>query len=252
MTQTDVIKIENLCKSFEKQVVLDHLDLTIKQGELFVLLGSSGAGKSVLLKHIMGLLSPDQGTISVLDHLVTSMNEKELLAFRHRIGMVFQNAALFDSYTVYENVAFPLRELEVCNSEEEIHETVDKNLKSLHIGQYSHKMPSELSGGMKKRVALARSLSLNSEIVLYDEPTAGLDPILAQQVDDIIDYVNKKLSKTTVVVTHDIDSAMHLADRIGVLKDGKLIFTGTPQELALSKIEFIKNFLKRYMMENHS
>ncbi len=239
------IEIIDLHKSFKTQKVLRGLNLKIKKGELFVLLGSSGAGKSVLLKHISGLLKPDKGKIVVLDKEISSMTEKELLKFRTKIGIVFQGGGLFNSLTVYDNVAFPLRELGLI-SEDEIRKIVMNNLKKLKVDEFIDKMPSELSGGMIKRVALARCLCLNSEIILYDEPTAGLDPILSNDVDNIIKYFNREFKKTSLVVTHDLESAFFLADRIGVLYEGELIFVGTKEEFKKNSHPFIKDFLARY------
>lgn len=240
-----VINCMNISKRFRKQVVLDGLNLEIHQGEIFVLLGSSGAGKSVLLKHILGLLRPDSGSVEVFGQEVSSMKEELLLPFRSRVGMVFQHSALFQSLNVFENIAFPLRELGLCANERELKSLVLENMEKLELGGFSEKKVAELSGGMKKRVAIARSLCLKSEIVLYDEPTAGLDPILSGQVDEIIRIVNRKLKKTTVVVTHDLSSAMYLADRIGVMKAGKLIFNGSPDELMKEEHPYILQFLER-------
>lgn len=239
----NIIEFDSVFTFFGQQQVLDNMSLSIREGELFILLGGSGAGKTVLLKHILGLIRPDKGRISVLDHPVSEMTEKQLLPFRTSIGMVFQNAALFNSLNVYDNIAFPLRELHIFKTEEKIRQVVMKNAELLGLDQYMDKMPSELSGGMMKRVALARSMCLNSQVFLYDEPTAGLDPILAQQVDDIIHKTNKEFGKTTVVVTHDLESAFNLADRIGVLYQGKLLYCGAPDKLKDSQHPYIKDFL---------
>ncbi len=239
-----IIEFQNVYKSFGSQTVLADMSLQIQEGELFTLLGGSGTGKTVLLKHVLGLIKPDRGKISVLSHAVSEMTEKELLPFRTKVGMVFQNAALFNSLTVYDNIAFPLRELHLYKTEEEVQQVVMKNARLLGLEKYMEKMPSELSGGMLKRVALTRSMCLNSRIVLYDEPTSGLDPILAHQVDEIIYTTNKKFSKTTVVVTHDLESALNLADRIGVLYKGKLIFCGSPDKLKASEHPYIQKFLQ--------
>ncbi len=240
----NIIVFENVYKSFGKQTVLEDMSLNIREGELFILLGGSGTGKTVLLKHILGLIRPNKGNINVLDHPVSEMTEKELLPFRTQIGMVFQSAALFNSLSVYDNIAFPLRELHFYQSEEKIKEVIMKNASMLGLEDFMGKMPSELSGGMMKRVALTRSMCLNSEIVLYDEPTSGLDPIMSQQVDEIIHRTNREFNKTTVVVTHDLESAFNLADRIGVLYQGKLIFCGEPEQLRESDHSYIREFLQ--------
>ncbi|MFH0778913.1 MAG: ABC transporter ATP-binding protein [Candidatus Eisenbacteria bacterium] len=225
-----MIVIEKLSKSFGKKVVLDELDLTIKDGESLVVIGRSGCGKSVLLKHMIGLMRPDSGHIYIDGKELTKMEEEELNSLRTRFGMVFQGAALFDSLTVGENVALPLRE-HTQLSEEEIQTRVREKLGLVELEGIEDARPSSLSGGMKKRVGLARAIAMDPEFVLYDEPTTGLDPIMADAINSLIRSLQEKLSMTSVAVTHDMTSAYKIADRIGMLHDGRIILHGTPEEI---------------------
>lgn len=225
-----MIVIEKLEKSFGEQSVLKELDLTIQDGESLVVIGRSGCGKSVLLKHIIGLMRPERGHIYINGHDVTIMSETELNELRRRFGMVFQGAALFDSLSVAENVALPLREHTVL-SEKEIVERVTEKLRLVELEGVEAARPASLSGGMKKRVGLARAMAMDPEFVLYDEPTTGLDPVMADAINSLIRNLQKKLSITSVAVTHDMTSAYKIGDRIAMLHDGKVIYQGTPEQV---------------------
>lgn len=225
-----MIVIERLEKSFNGQRVLRGLDLTIQAGESLVVIGRSGCGKSVLLKHIIGLMRPDSGHVYIDGKDVTVMNETELNELRKRFGMVFQGAALFDSLTVGENVALPLRE-HTPLSENEILDRVKEKLGLVGLEGIEGAGPASLSGGMKKRVGLARAMAMDPEFILYDEPTTGLDPIMADAINDLIRSLQEKLSITSVAVTHDMRSAYKIGDKIAMLHDGKIIYEGTPDEI---------------------
>src|SRR5690606_38857284 len=215
-----VIEVIGLHKSFGPNHVLRGLDLTVEKGAIQVIIGASGSGKSVLLKHIIGLLSPDAGRIYVDGEEITRMSPREIMRVRKKFGMVFQTSALFDSLTVAENVAFPLRVGDRQYGEEEIRRIVREKLALVHPEGVEHLMPAELSGGMKKRVALARAVAHDPEIVLYDEPTTGLDPITVESVNDLILETRDRLQVTSVVISHDMASALYIADDIAVLKEG--------------------------------
>lgn len=225
-----MITIEKLVKSFGDQEVLTGLDLSVRDGESLVIIGRSGCGKSVLLKHIIGLMRPDSGHIYIGDRDVTTMREVELNELRKKFGMVFQGAALFDSLTVAENVALPMREHGVM-SEEEIRSRVSEKLKLVGLEDIETLRPASLSGGMKKRVGLARAMAIDPEFILYDEPTTGLDPIMADAINDLIRRLQETLSITSVSVTHDMKSAYRIADRIAMLHSGRIIYDGTPKDI---------------------
>ncbi len=237
-----MIEIINLSKSFGDHRVLDNLNLIIKSGEVMVIIGRSGCGKSVLLKHMIGLLSPDFGQAIVDDKDISRMEEKELDELRLKFGMLFQGAALFDSMSVGENVGFVLRE-HSDTPEEAIQKKVAKALELVGLRGIEELMPAELSGGMKKRVGLARAICNDPNIILYDEPTTGVDPIGADAINDLIIELNKKLKVTSVVVTHDMVSAYKIADRIAMLYRGKIIAVGTPQEIRKTKDPIVKQFI---------
>ncbi|RLB04421.1 MAG: ABC transporter ATP-binding protein, partial [Deltaproteobacteria bacterium] len=222
-----MIEIKGLYKSFGKQKVLDGVDLQIPSEQTTVILGRSGVGKSVLLKHIIGLLRPDRGEIRVDGIDITRLRDKELNEMRKKFGMLFQEAALFDSMTVGENVAFPLRE-HTKLKEDEIRKIVAQKLEQVGLAGAQEKMPAELSGGMKRRVGLARALALDPEIVLFDEPTTGLDPLMAEAIEDLIIETQKRLRRTFVAITHDIQTAFRIAHKIAMLHDGKIIEEGSP------------------------
>ncbi|UCF78477.1 MAG: ABC transporter ATP-binding protein [Candidatus Eiseniibacteriota bacterium] len=225
-----MIVIEKLEKSFNGRPVLTGLDLTIKDGESLVVIGRSGCGKSVLLKHVIGLMRPDSGHVYINGDDLTAMGEKELNQLRTRFGMVFQGAALFDSLSVGENVALPLREHKDL-SEDEIKARVREKLKLVELEGVEDARPSSLSGGMKKRVGLARAIAMDPEFVLYDEPTTGLDPIMADAINSLIRNLQQRLSITSVAVTHDMTSAYRIGDRIAMLHGGKIIYHGTPEQV---------------------
>ena len=225
-----MIVVKQLEKRFGAKKVLNGLDLTITDGESLVIIGRSGCGKSVLLKHIIGLLKPDSGHIFIDERDITAMNDAELNELRKRFGMVFQGAALFDSMTVAENVALPMRE-HARMSEQAIRDRVTEKLRLVGLEGVEDVHPASLSGGMKKRVGLARAMAIDPEFILYDEPTTGLDPIMADAINDLIRSLQTKLAITSVAVTHDMRSAYKIGDRIAMLHGGKIIYEGTPIEI---------------------
>jgi len=236
------ISIRGLKKRFGDNEVLKNIDLDVNEGEICVILGASGSGKSVLIKHIIGLLRPDEGSIFVRGIDISRMEEKEMNEIRKSFGMVFQNSALFDSMTVYENVAFPLIE-HTRLKESEIREKVREKLNILGLYDIEDKYPAELSGGMKKRVGLARAVILNPEIILYDEPTTGLDPITTMTVNEMILDARQKFNVTSIVISHDIGSAFMIGDKIAFLYNGVIIEQGPPQYIKEAKDENLQRFL---------
>ncbi|MCX5800104.1 MAG: ABC transporter ATP-binding protein [Candidatus Eisenbacteria bacterium] len=237
-----MIVIEKLEKSFNGQRVLRELDLTIQSRESLVVIGRSGCGKSVLLKHVIGLMRPDSGHVYIDSDDVTAMSETELNVLRKRFGMVFQGAALFDSLTVGENIALPLRE-HTTLSEDEILDRVRGKLRLVGLEGIEAASPASLSGGMKKRVGLARAIAMDPEFVLYDEPTTGLDPIMADAINSLIRTLQKQLSITSVAVTHDMRSAYRIGDTIAMLHDGKIIYKGTPDEIRKCEDPIVCQFI---------
>lgn len=237
-----IIEFKDVYKSFNGLLVHNGINLSILEGEIISLLGGSGSGKSVLLKELIGLMKPDKGDIIVLDNNVTQMNEEALIDLREHIGMLFQGAALFDSLTVFENIAYPLRE-HLKLTEKEIQERVAEKLQVVGLSGIEEKMPSELSGGMKKRVGLARAIATEPEIILYDEPTTGLDPMTAQRINDLIIELQKELGITTIVVTHDLHCVKTVSDRIAMLHEGKIVAVGTWEELVTSNIHVVQDFI---------
>ena len=237
-----MIEIINISKSFGEKKILDNLNLNINSGEVMVIIGRSGGGKSVLLKHIIGLLKPDFGQIIIDNNDVTKIEDKELDVLRLSFGMLFQGAALFDSMTVGENVGFALRE-HTKTPEAKIKEKIANALSLVGLGGIEDLMPAELSGGMKKRVGLARAICNDPKMILYDEPTTGVDPIMADAVNDLIVELNHKLKVTSVVVTHDMVSAYKIANRIAMLYKGKIIAVGTPEEIKNTKDPVVKQFI---------
>lgn len=240
-----MIEIAGIEKSFGEQRVLRGVNLTIKEGETLAIIGRSGCGKSVLLKHIVGLLMPDAGYVKVEGQIIGELNAKDLYAIRRKFGFLFQGAALFDSMTVEENVALPLVENSNGFSESEINDVVAEKLELVGLPGIQKKKPAELSGGMKKRVGLARALVTNPDYILYDEPTTGLDPIMADSIDELIKELADKLNATAIVVTHDMFSVKKAADRIAMVHEGQIYFTGTPKDIIVSKDDVIQNFIKR-------
>jgi phospholipid/cholesterol/gamma-HCH transport system ATP-binding protein len=239
---TPPVRVEALSKSFGTQVVLKGISLEVGRGETVSVLGRSGTGKSVLLKLIIGLHKPDSGSIRVNGEEVTKLPLKELNEVRKKVGFLFQQAALYDSLTIKENVGFPLRRHSRM-SDEESRKRVRELLASVGMEKDAHKLPGELSGGMQKRVGLARALALEPEIILFDEPTAGLDPITAAEIDDLILRLQKERHMTSVVVTHDIHSARAVSDRVALMRDGQVLIEGTFEDLQKSRDPFVMQFL---------
>ena len=239
-----MIEIKNLHKSFDGQPVLQGVNLSVPKGKVTVILGPSGSGKTVLMRHIIGLLRPDRGEVMVDGVDIHRLPSEKLNAFRRRFGMVFQNAALFDSMNVYENIAFPL--MEHTNwSPQKIAEVVREKLTLLGLEGIEKKTPSELSGGMRKRVGLARAIALEPQIILYDEPTTGLDPIMAESVDLMILDMEEKLKITSVVISHDMHSAFRIADQVAMLFGGKIIECSSPKEFVKSSIPQVRGFIEK-------
>src|SRR5437762_1555456 len=237
-----MIEVRQLKKSFGAHRVLDGVDLRIEKGESVVIIGRSGGGKSVLLKHLIGLISPEAGDVLVEGESIARMTERQLLKVRRKFGMLFQGAALFDSLTVAENVGFVLhRERKLTESE--IARKVDETLEMVDLGGTQNQKPAELSGGMRKRVGLARAIIYQPEIVLYDEPTTGLDPIVADSIDHLIVRVRERLAVTTVAVTHDMRSARRIGQRILMLHQGRIHLSGTPDEIFQSRDPVVYRFV---------
>lgn len=239
-----LIEIRDLWKAFGENHVLRGVDLSVLEGETLVVLGPSGCGKSVLLKHIIGLMRPDRGSVLFDGHDIGRMTYQELGEIRKRFGMVFQGAALFDSMTVGENVGLPLREHKGLTGQA-LEDIVERKLGMVGLADVYALSPSQISGGMKKRVALARAIALDPEVVLYDEPTTGLDPVLAEQINELIRDLQSKLKTTSVVVTHDIHSARYTGDRVALMEDGKIAFVGTTGELMTTTNEAVRSFIAR-------
>ena len=237
-----MIEIINLTKSFGGNRVLDNLNLVINSGETMVIIGRSGCGKSVLLKHMIGLLKPDFGQVIIDDRDVCKMEAKELDELRMKFGMLFQGAALFDSMTVGENVGFAIRE-HTDMPEYVVREKVAKALHLVDLSGIENLMPAELSGGMKKRVGLARAICNDPKIILYDEPTTGLDPIMADAINSLIIDLNNKLKVTSIVVTHDMVSAYKVGTRVAMLYHGKIVEVGTPQEIKNTEDPLVQQFI---------
>lgn len=237
-----MIEIINLCKSFGDNKVLDNLNLTINTGETTVVIGRSGCGKSVLLKNIIGILKPESGQVFIDGKDITKLNGKPLNDVRMRFGMLFQGSALFDSLSVWENVAFSMLE-HTSKKKSEIMERVKECLGLVGLHGVENLKPAELSGGMKKRVGLARALSMKPEIVLYDEPTTGVDPIMGDAINGLIRELHDKLKVTSIAVTHDMTSAYKIADRIAMLYGGRIIASGTPDEIRNTKDPVVKQFI---------
>jgi phospholipid/cholesterol/gamma-HCH transport system ATP-binding protein len=237
-----VIRLEGLTKSFDGHKVLDNVTLDVPQGTAFCLIGRSGTGKSVTLKHIIGLLQPDEGRVIVHGKDVSHLHGQALADVRRSMGFLFQNSALFDSITVGENVAFPLRR-HTDWPDAKIREVAKAKLADVGLDKDFDKMPSELSGGMKKRAGLARAMALDPDILLVDEPSAGLDPITSGEIDDLLVGLKKK-GTTLVMVTHNIPSARHVADELAMLHEGRVIAQGTAEELDRSDHEMVRAFMR--------
>jgi len=239
----DVIA-DKLNKSFGANHVLRDFTLSVEKGHTFVIVGPSGSGKSVFLKHLVGLLTPDSGEVTVLGKKMNELPPDELLALRRRIGMVFQSSALLNSLTVEENVALGLTEHDQI-SQEEVLRIVNEKLALVEMSKTNHLLPEELSGGMRKRVAVARTLALGPDMILFDEPTVGLDPLLSSNVDELILGLKKNVKCTNIVVTHDLITAFRVADRIGMFHDGKIVAIGAPEEFRRSEDPSVQEFIAR-------
>ena len=249
MADNRLVEISNLSKRFDKLVVLDNISIDVHKGENLVVFGRSGTGKSVLLKCIIGLLKPDSGYVHIEGKDVINMSIKELNKARKKIGFLFQSGALYDSMTVRENLGFTL----VKNtdlSKDQIEEKVVNALQKVSLEHSIDKMPSELSGGMRKRVALARSIITEPELMLYDEPTTGLDPITSKEISELILNLQKSLNMTSIVVTHDLICANIIADRAIFLKEGKIAYQGNIEDLTSSEDKFLRNFFSEKIIKD--
>jgi phospholipid/cholesterol/gamma-HCH transport system ATP-binding protein len=237
-----IIQLKNLHKRFDRLIVLDGVTLDVQRGTTLVVIGASGTGKSVLLKHMVGLLRPDRGEVWFDGHRIDTMSEGHLQSIRQKFGYLFQMSALFDSLTVAENIAFPLVE-HTKMPREEIDAKVKQKLGMVGLPGIGRKMPAELSGGQRKRVALARAIALDPAVILYDEPTTGLDPIRSDVINELILKLNNELKVTSIVVTHDMNSAMKVADRIVMLHEGKVTFDGTAEDLRRTSDPVVRRFV---------
>ena len=237
-----MVEIRNLHKAFEGQQVLRGVDLQVAKGEILVIIGRSGGGKSVLLKHLMGLLKPDEGQIFIDGVDITQLRGRAFDQLRERFGVVFQGGALFDSLTAFENVAFPLRE-KTRLLEEAIREKSLALLKQVGLADMGHKYPAEVSGGMRKRVALARALTMEPEIILFDEPTTGLDPIMVNAIHRLILDLHRRIGFTAVLVSHEIPEIFDLADRVAMLHHGVVVEAGTPEAIQFSANPVVRQFI---------
>src|SRR5215212_5166238 len=238
-----VISLQHVYKDFGGKPVLRDMSIDVDQGESLVIVGGSGTGKSVTLKHIIGLLKPDKGCVYVTDRDITTMKDVELNQFRRRFGMAFQEGALFDSMSVFENIAFPLRR-HTKMTEAQIRERVEECLEDVHLHGVEKRRPSELSGGMRRRVGFARAISLKPEILLFDEPTTGLDPVISDVIAELIEEMDVKLGVTTITITHDMKVAFKIADRVAMLYKGHIIEQGTPAEFQSSTNPIVQQFIE--------
>jgi len=237
-----VVSITNLCKSFGENIVLSGVNLTVKKGENLVMLGKSGSGKSISIKCLVGLVNADKGDLEVFGKKISTLNYKELNEIRLRIGFLFQNSALYDSMTVRENLLFPLKRHSKKATNEELETVIRNELKSVGLEEAIDKMPSELSGGMRKRIGLARTLILKPELMLYDEPTTGLDTITSREISELILAIQQKNQTTSIIITHDMACAKLTSDRIVILKDGVIHTEGKYKELEKSEDEWVRSF----------
>lgn len=238
-----MISLQHVWKSFDGRQVLRDMSIDVERGESVVIVGGSGTGKSVTLKHIIGLLRPDKGRVVIDGVDIGAMKEVELNQFRRRFGMAFQEGALFDSMSVFENIAFPLRR-HTKMSEAEIRARVEECLEEVHLHGVEKKRPSELSGGMRRRVGFARAISLEPEILLFDEPTTGLDPVISDVIAELITEMDRKLGTTTVTITHDMKVAFKIADRVAMLFNGQIVEQGSPEEFQRSTNPIVRQFIE--------
>lgn len=246
-----MIEFKNLVKKFGTKTVLNQISFKIEEGEILFILGTSGTGKSVLLKNLVGLMQPDAGEIWIDGQEVSRFEEEEYLPVRKKCGMVFQHPALFDSLTIYENVAFGLRRHYVLD-EQVIAQKVKKSLSLVHLQGIEQKLPAQISYGMQKRVSLARTVALEPRILLFDEPTTGLDPVTTNAINKLIFDLSRKLKTTSVVVSHDMNCALTIADRIIVLDKGSIVASGSPQELRKSQVPLVRDFLSEVRLDAES
>jgi phospholipid/cholesterol/gamma-HCH transport system ATP-binding protein len=237
-----IAELREVTKRFEEKTVLEHVSLKVRQQERLVILGQSGSGKSTILRLILGILKPDEGSVFFKQFEITRLPRRKLQRIRRHIGMVYQYSALLSSRTVRDNVALPLEEL-TDKSRDQIDRIVDEKLELVGMKDSKDLMPSELSGGMKKRVSLARALVLEPELILFDEPVAGLDPVMASVIDELVISLSEKSKVTCVVVTHEMDSAFRIATRMAMLYHGKIIEEGTPEEMKKSRNPVVSQFL---------
>jgi phospholipid/cholesterol/gamma-HCH transport system ATP-binding protein len=237
-----MIEIADLHKSFGSLQVLRGVNLTVEKGESMTVIGGSGSGKSVLIKHIIGLLFPDRGQVKVAGQVLNDLDDQQLNELRKKFGMLFQMAALFDSLSVWENVGFGLKQ-HTGMSDEEVRAVATEKLALVGLKDVEDKMPAELSGGMKKRVGLARAIAMDAAIILYDEPTTGLDPIAADAINDLIVDLKKKLGVTSVAITHDMHSAYKISDRIAMLYKGEILEVGTPDQIRSTTNPIVRQFI---------
>jgi phospholipid/cholesterol/gamma-HCH transport system ATP-binding protein len=237
-----LIQWDDVWKSFGPKRIFEGISLSVRRGETLTIIGGSGTGKSVLLKCLIGLLSPDSGRILFENDDVMAFGERQILELRKRVAMVFQGAALFDSLTVAENIAYPLREHLTNLNEDEIAERVAKNLKLVNLPGIEHMRPSDLSGGMRKRVGLARAIAIEPQVILYDEPTTGLDPISTRIIDELIVSLKQQLGCTSIVVTHDMDSAFRVSDRMAMISRRMIVESGTVAQMQASTNPDVRAF----------
>jgi phospholipid/cholesterol/gamma-HCH transport system ATP-binding protein len=239
-----IIRIQNLSKSFYRNPVLRDLNLEIPEKSISSIIGQSGTGKSVLIKTLIGMLKPDSGKVWFRDQELTALGNSELMNVRHSFGYSFQNAALFDSMTVGENLAFPLKEVLRLKDRKQIQDRVAQMLDWIELPGIESKRPDELSGGMRKRVGVARALIMRPEVLFFDEPTTGLDPVLSETINNLVVRVNRELDLTCVMITHDIPAAFRISDKIFVLDSGSIVATGSPGEVAGSDHPLVKDFIR--------
>jgi len=239
-----IIRTDNLCKAFGSNKVLDNINLNLPEKQIIAIIGQSGTGKSVLIKTIIGMLKPDKGQVWFKDIDLTALNADELIEIRRNFGYAFQNAALFDSMTVGENIAFPLKELLRVKDRRKIKKQVAQMLEWIELPGIEKKRPEELSGGMRKRVGVARALIAQPQVLFFDEPTTGLDPVLSETINDLVVRVNRELQITCVMITHDIPAAFRIADKIIFLNRGSIIADGNSDEIKASEHPMVKDFIR--------
>jgi phospholipid/cholesterol/gamma-HCH transport system ATP-binding protein len=251
LSPKQVIEINNLKIGFDDVPVLRDFSVQLFENENLVILGKSGSGKSVLIKCIVRLLNPDSGTINVLGENVNELNDRDLAELRKKIGFLFQSGALYDSMTIKENLEFPLSRIKKNLSRKEMDDKISETLENVGLSDTLHKMPSQLSGGMRKRASLARTIVVDPMIMLYDEPTTGLDPVTSDEISSLINEVQKKYNTSSIIITHDIECARATADRMIMLKDGEVYLEGTIDEFETSADELIQSFFKPKTISSH-